>query len=150
MLQPQPVDPSNEVRDQPTNLVQSRRLLAGRTLQVLLYSLAILYFGTRRHLKITENELFSHDKLLHVLAFGGLAFVGYRCSRMLWASHSTLRAAWVAFGFAALMGLLLELIQSFLPYRSAEFADWVADACGAAAVLLFMRRFERPNAGLAH
>ena len=32
---------------------------------------------------------------------------------------------------SSLMGALLEFWQSLIPYRTAEFADWIADTLGA-------------------
>jgi VanZ family protein len=48
-------------------------------------------------------------------------------------------------GFAAstALGALLELWQAFLPYRSAELLDWVADALGAALAALLLVAFWR-------
>lgn len=33
----------------------------------------------------------------------------------------------------SIYGFLIELLQSFLPYRSASFADWLADVTGVVA-----------------
>jgi VanZ family protein len=80
------------------------------------------------------------DKLNHTLAFAALAWcavLGYRAPRALqWA----LLAGLLAFGG------LIELLQQFVPNRSAEWGDLLADAIGigigaaCAAVVLQLRR----------
>jgi VanZ family protein len=71
----------------------------------------------------------SLDKLWHVLAFAGLAFllclVG--ASRR-WPRGGLSLAVLAAIGA---YGLLDELTQSWIPQRSADVRDWVADLLGA-------------------
>ena len=56
----------------------------------------------------------------------------------------------VSMALASLAGALLEFWQSFLPYRSADVLDWVADTVGAliagALVALFWRTEPPPDA----
>ena len=63
------------------------------------------------------------DKAQHVLAFSVMAVLGVLAYRGRWVR--------VAFGLL-LYGLLIEFIQSFLPWRSAEVLDFVADSVGLA------------------
>jgi len=71
----------------------------------------------------------SLDKLWHVLAFAGLAFllclVG--ASRR-WPRGGLYLAVLAAIGA---YGVLDELTQSWIPQRSADLRDWVADLLGA-------------------
>jgi VanZ family protein len=72
------------------------------------------------------------DKSNHVLAFAVLAFL----------SHG----AWPGRTVVALAGLLgygglIEVLQSFTPGRSADFADLVADAIGLASGALLTKAF---------
>lgn len=118
-----------------------RRNVIGWVAAVALYSLAIIHFGTRSRVEFVVSEILSHDKILHAMVFGGLGVLGYRCNRALAPQRGRKWAGWIAVGFATSVGLLLELIQSQLPYRSAEVADLVADFCGAAlSVALLARR----------
>lgn len=68
------------------------------------------------------------DKLLHLAAFAvltWLALVSWRRD----GTHQRL----VTGVFLLLWGGLIELVQLAVPGRSAEFADWLADALGVAA-----------------
>jgi VanZ family protein len=68
------------------------------------------------------------DKLNHVLAFAGPMFAGLAASgRPSRTQVLALAAALLAWGGA------LELLQGLMPPRSAEWADWLADAVGVAA-----------------
>lgn len=96
-------------------------------LALVLY-LMILVLGNMRGM---SEQLLpdASDKLIHAVAYGGLAallFVGLR-----W-------PAWPrAMGIVALiavLGAVDEYIQSFMPHRDADVMDWVADVLGAAVV----------------
>ena len=62
------------------------------------------------------------DKSNHLLAFGTLALLGRRA----WPRRAV---AWLA-GLLLAYGGLIEILQSFTPDRSAEWADLLADALG--------------------
>ncbi|MFB6203748.1 MAG: VanZ family protein [Candidatus Nanohaloarchaea archaeon] len=68
--------------------------------------------------------------VLHFLAYFGLA------ASLLVYFHDTERGHLEAFLAAAGFGLLLELVQSFLPYRSFSLLDITANLAGAAVVML--------------
>lgn len=75
------------------------------------------------------------DKIAHFGAYGLLASLWVRA---LAARLSPGRAAFLAWGIAALYGVSDEFHQHFVPGRSTELADWLADSSGAAvAVLLY-------------
>lgn len=66
-------------------------------------------------------EVSNVDKVEHALAFAALAFVFLRAYR-----HQVI---WVITGCVA-FGVGIELVQYFIPWRSAELADLVADIVG--------------------
>ena len=66
------------------------------------------------------------DKVFHVLAYGSLAM-------MLWIATDGRRPVLLVAGVMAL-GLVDEIRQSFIPTRSADLMDFLADAFAAAAV----------------
>ncbi len=73
------------------------------------------------------------DKLLHVLAYGGLAgllFVGLRLP--------ALKRALVVVATVAVLGAVDETIQSFFPHRHSDPMDWLADISAAAGVCLVL------------
>jgi VanZ family protein len=102
----------------PTNELRSVRLWCGLCAAVLIVQ--ILSLGS---LPFELREPF--DKVFHVLAFAALAL-------MLWIATDGRRPVLLLGGLLAL-GLADEARQAFIPERSAQFLDFVADAAGAAA-----------------
>lgn len=68
------------------------------------------------------------DKVAHFVLYSGLGFVfaGSRDGRR-W---SGLRLVLVSMLVAGLVGLADEFYQGFVPHRSRELADWLADLSG--------------------
>lgn len=87
------------------------------------------------------------DKVLHV---GGFLLMFGLYFHVLYPNVETkLRRAIIWSVLATMLaGGILEIWQSFLPYRSADFADWAADGLGAllgaALVLTALRLLRRP------
>jgi VanZ family protein len=75
-----------------------------------------------------------NDKLAHLLVFGGQYLL---VSRALGAAGLR-RGAQIAVAAAVALGVgaALELWQALLPHRSAELADFVADAAGVLAAVV--------------
>ncbi len=67
------------------------------------------------------------DKIVHFGIFGVLGFL---------ITYEKRRADWLTLALCAGFGIAIEIIQSFLPWRSFEVADMVADTLGAAAGIL--------------
>jgi VanZ family protein len=112
----------------------SRRSLsfATQVVPAVLYTAAIFYGGLIRMRELPQVGFVPTDKLLHTAVFGGLAILIKRAARFLLSSSSLPKQLLVgAFGASAL-GALLEICQAFVPYRSADVWDWVADTLGAA------------------
>jgi len=79
------------------------------------------------------------DKLAH---FGGYAMLGALLGiGWLYAGRRPGRGWLLA--FALLLGASDEIRQARMPERHGDFADWVADALGAATGLLIATRFRR-------
>jgi len=77
------------------------------------------------------------DKLAHFGAYGLLATLWVRALAVRLAPTPAALIAWL---LAALFGISDEVHQSFVPGRSTEVADWLADASGAAlAAALYVR-----------
>jgi VanZ family protein len=70
------------------------------------------------------------DKSNHLLAFGSLAFTG------VWAAWREPRRWWQLAAVLLAYGVGIEIAQSFLPPRSADAADVLADGLGIALGLL--------------
>jgi VanZ family protein len=111
------------------------------------YTGAVFYSGLIRLGPLPEVGFIATDKLLHAVVFGGLALLIARAARVLLPrSPIGRRLSFGVFG-ASFLGALLEVCQMFVPYRSAEFLDWLADTVGAccavAAFALFLQLVPR-------
>jgi VanZ family protein len=95
------------------------------------YVSLIFYGGLIRIGALPEVGFVASDKLLHALAFGGLALLLARAAH--WFRPRLSQAKKLLFGAAgsSLLGLLLELCQALTVYRSADIWDWIADTLGA-------------------
>ena len=108
-----------------------RRGFLWHVVPALLYVVVIFWLGSIHTSLSIPQDLIARDKLNHFLAFGLLTMLALRALRfeMVPAALGALIAASIA--ISSLTGALLELWQSLLPHRTAEFADWVADTIGA-------------------
>jgi VanZ family protein len=101
-------------------------------LPAAIYVATIFYTGLIRLGRLPEVGFMPTDKFLHTVTFAGLVFVLVRALRVL---APELTYGKLLFGGALLssgFGALLEVCQAFVPYRSADLWDWVADTVGAA------------------
>jgi VanZ family protein len=65
---------------------------------------------------------FEHfDKVAHFIVFAGLAFLYHQ------SFQQPIRGK---IAVLSIYGFVIELIQAFLPYRTASYADWIADIAG--------------------
>ena len=114
------------------NELQHRPLtFATHVLPAASYASAIFYGGLVRIGKLPEVGFVATDKLLHALAFGGLALLLARAAHWLRADASLTRKLALGGVGSSGLGLLLEVCQAFTAYRSADVWDWVADSVGA-------------------
>lgn len=89
------------------------------------------------------------DKVAHMAAFGVLAAFAELALRRSHPGLPVLRWLIVLFIGVAIFGATDELHQRFVPGRSCDFYDWVADALGGGLglVLAAWPRFRKQNAG---
>ena len=69
------------------------------------------------------------DKVGHIGSFFMLAWLAYLAYRPRW--------YWIVLELA-FYGMLIEVVQSFLPYRSADVKDFMADMAGVALFYLLL------------
>lgn len=98
------------------------------------YCAGIFWISSQpKPLGVNESPFYGSDKIAHMAVYGGLAAlvsVGLRRSR----PNITPRAQfWIPVLFAAAYGVTDEIHQYFVPERSFEFADMLANALGALA-----------------
>lgn len=87
------------------------------------------------------------DKAWHLAAFGGLA--GLLARAVAHFGRQWLLAARDACLAGAVLGGLLELLQSLTRYRSPDWADFLADSLGAGLAYLVLRAIARAAASPA-
>lgn len=112
-------------------------------LPAVLYCAVLFWFGLIPLKKLPGPEFALADKVWHAAAFGGLALLLARLAPYLGKTRWSAPAlgAWAA----TLSGGMLELLQAFTQYRSADFADFVADALGAGLAYGVLRAAARPE-----
>lgn len=71
------------------------------------------------------------DKWTHMVMYGGLSLVAW--SEHMWHHHQPYPRRAVLFGYVCpvLLGVVMELVQWPLAYRSCEFMDMIANTTGA-------------------
>lgn len=133
--------------DLPLTTSVARRRIIARTVMVAVYSVAILVLGLMRAGAIPQVAFNASDKVMHALVFGGLAVLVYRLSCLLGPRLKNTLHAMIGVVFATGFGVLLEILQMFTSYRSAEFADAIADFLGASLCvgIAVVFRLERPS-----
>jgi len=97
---------------------------------VALYALAIFVESSISHVPAFPSGF--TDKDGHALLYAGLAVLVLRAASGARWDGLTFRAAGAAVAFAAIYGITDEFHQSFVPGRTADVNDWVADCTGAA------------------
>ena len=83
------------------------------------------------------------DKAVHVceyLLFAWLLTQAIRAGRLLEPEYLLL--AWM---YATSYGVLMELLQALVPWRSGDWVDAVMNAIGAAAGIWLARRWPKPS-----
>ena len=121
-------------------------------LPALLYVVIIFWLGSIHTSLTIPQDLLPRDKFTHLVAFGLLTCLALRALRFELGSAPLNRLVAASVALSSLIGALLELWQSMLSYRSAEFGDWIADTIGAilaglASLLWFWWRGRRVATG---
>jgi VanZ family protein len=106
-------------------------------LPALAYLGVLFWFGLTPLDSLPGPDFALADKVWHAGAFGGLALLLARLP-LQWGIRG-LAAARLGALTSALLGGALEVLQAFTRYRSADFADFVADALGAALAYAALR-----------
>ena len=117
-----------------TAMVQNDSSVRRREWGWVLAVAGVIFWASSRSTVATPGlGIADFDKVAHFSVYGLLATLTVRAGR-------GPRAAWLAVVAVSLFGASDEWHQSFVPGRSCELADWVADTIGAAlAVSLYTR-----------
>jgi VanZ family protein len=100
-------------------------------LPALIYVLVLFWLGAIRTGFDLPQSFIPQDKLKHFGAFALLVFLLLRAFRFEFPAAANGRLIGLSMVGSSAIGAMLELWQCLFPYRSAEFADWVADTLGA-------------------
>lgn len=107
---------------------------------------AALVLGTMQGGPTLGPEFDLKDKVGHLVAFGLVQITHARAAEFIFEPRRSLSMVWGAAVSATLVGAILEAWQAFLPYRTAEVLDLVADGIGAVlAALLYLRFRQSPE-----
>jgi VanZ family protein len=105
---------------------QSTRLLF---LALSIFWAGVIFYLSSKSSLPTPKLFPGQDKLFHMVAFGMLAFFSLGAMRPA-ASGYRSRQVWFTVVLVTLYGLLDEFHQYYVPGRSVEVYDALADACG--------------------
>ena len=94
-----------------------------------LNSLLLLYLTLMPSIQI-KVSFANIDKVFHIIGFGSFAFFCFLAFPKLKNLSVT--------GIAVALGILVEIIQSFLPSRSFSYLDMFADVFGIVLAVLFL------------
>lgn len=89
------------------------------------------------------TELISLDKLIHIFIFGLMAYLFSRAAASWNVSKAYKKQLFIKIAMAcATWGLTIEFIQHyFIPGRSLDFYDFIADAAGCFFAYLYSNRY---------
>lgn len=100
--------------------------------------LVVLFWAGLAPLKSLPGPDFElKDKVLHLLAFGGVSL--FLARALAYFGRSARLAARDAAIAGAALGGLLEILQGLTPFRSPDWADFVADSLGALLAYFALR-----------
>jgi VanZ family protein len=91
----------------------------------------VLYIFVMGSIRNGNPPMGVSDKTAHFAAFGLMVPLFARALGYLHPDGGRTRAVLVATALSSFAGALLEVWQSFIPYRSADVRDWIADTIGA-------------------
>lgn len=109
-------------------------------LGLLVYCLAVYLLSDQA--KLTPPMLFNYsDKLYHAGAYFVLGILLWRTLR--YTTRSPIILALFCFGAGSLFGATDEWHQSFVPGRSSDIIDWLADSIGVSLAAVCLYQYQR-------
>lgn len=105
----------------------------------LIWAALLVFIGGRSNVPTVESPL-PLDKAAHFVMYGLLgilATIGWRKAR------GQPRLFWILL-LASLVGVVDEVNQRFVPHRSSEVTDWLADVAGIGVGALLILRYKGP------
>lgn len=115
-------------------------------LPLILYCGALFVVSSMPQPPMSELVFKWGDKVTHGVAFLGMAILAWHAARKLFPNLSRRLHLAVGALFASLYGATDELHQYFVPGRTSDIYDWIADTAGALLAVLILAlvlRFRR-------
>lgn len=107
-----------------------------RFVPAALWAALIFYLSSRNHLPDWFDLLEGIDKIVHASAYAVL------CGWLLWGANGPrTRSMWWCAAACSVYGLTDEYHQGFVPGRTQDVWDWVADTMGASLCVWAWRHF---------
>ena len=100
-------------------------------LQPLIFYWALIFILTTLPGNMLPHTIKLSDKIEHILAYFGLAFLLSFAIRFFRENYLILSRIFLSLGISFLYGSFDELHQMFIPKRQADFLDLMADTLGA-------------------
>ena len=107
------------------------RRIAPHWLPALLYMGLIWLLSSLELGPLPLDRVPLRDKGIHFLEYAALGVFMAHATLRTWPRHHPIRTAFLAFWVTCLWGLLDEIHQAFVPNRSSELFDLIADCAGA-------------------
>jgi len=102
-----------------------------------------IFMQSRMPVPFEVPDVSHFDKLLHFGAYGVMAVLFYRTYLAGWPQALKRTLIWASAISTVLYGLSDEIHQYFVPERSADLLDWLADTVGAAVgAVVYQRLFD--------
>ena len=101
--------------------------------------------------QVDDGGIPNLDKIVHVLLFAGLSFTWYlyvRAKHLLMQKARSFQLSSLFFLSATFFGLLMEFVQrDYIPHRSFDWMDVLADASGALIGAVFAAILKEEQSG---
>ena len=114
-------------------------------LPVIVYAAMILVVSSIPNLKTPLVRMPGGDKAVHILEYAVLALLTFRSVRHWRAGMRLWQTAVSAMVLVTLFPAIDEFLQSFIPGRSPEVYDFIADICGGWSFLGMAAWISRRN-----
>lgn len=112
-------------------------------LPAIVWACAIFIASSIPSSHLPSSAIFRQDKLIHMGIYAVLAVLVYRGFRKHAPARTATQAALATLGVCILYGVTDELHQHFVPGRSMDVFDLLADALGSALAVVLAVRYER-------
>jgi len=116
-------------------------------LPAMLYAALIIILSSMPNLQPPDFGVLTYDKLLHFVEYAVFAFLFYRSFSQLKRLNTKSIAALITFALLLVFSVGDEFHQKFVPGRTSDIFDVLADVLGGALVILVLHRWNKSRSG---